>query len=252
MKRKRVRVIAATQSAARRAYEAWLNYYAARIRRSLKDREHRTPSDRKVTAVLRARLAADGMEKFASEFLDLMRRFESVMRRRSREWTAAERQNAFDTAALYFQECAAFVDRPRGRPRRKSSGRGIVNSAMAFDSPQHRQQKRGEMENLVDRMLKYERGMKLGAAANRKYPELVRAFGQDEADKMTDTPDGYLQYLERERDPDDHDDNPEQEAMRRRLPPGAIRLLLEEFGIEAPRTGAFKMRLSRARRKRPV
>lgn len=245
---KQANVTAATQAAARRAWESQLGMYAAAIRRHLKQRSHRKPTEQQVTRYLHEWLASGGLETVATAFLGLMQQYESAVEKPSREWTSAERQQAFDFAARFFRECAAQFDRPRGRPRRERNRniRGIVNRAMVvprtFQKDMERQH-RDLMKSLEYPFLRFEKFSKLGAAARRERDQLVRdGHTPADADRRVGTLKAYLQYMT---DAGIEED----EILRKRLAPGLLRRFLTTHGLSGRQESAFKMRMSRARRK---
>lgn len=195
----------------------------------------------------------------AGGILAVMKLYEVKLGKPALTWTSEERIAAHDYTANFFNGLATQIQRSPGRPRKKRRGGGLINSLLNPDAlrgadrkqrsneragqRQARAHKKAEMAGLLQEAVAFLDGVKLGHAANQQYLDLRRSHGEDSANDLTNSPENFLHYLDRAMDRDDSD-----HPLNKRLPPGALRLLQQEFGLRPGQMTAIKMRVSRARK----
>jgi len=235
----------AVRDAARLAVKAAVSVGIAIVRKNLKKRSHRAPSDQKVQAHFLAWVKAGGFADFANEKVHAwMREMESCFGKPSQDWALEERRKAYDFVAECFLLLAESCERPKGRPRRQRESFGIIADAMLEGEATRRKQEKDELKEIERRFFAWERPAKLAVLARREEKQyLEEGHSEAEAASKFSTHQAMLEYME-------DADIDWSEVLEQHLPPGWFQKFLIREGIDLKHEAAVKMRISRGRRSR--
>jgi len=226
--------------AAQEALQAILVFEEARIRKKIKLRTHRKPTGSAVENELRVCINSK-IPIF--RYLEFIRDYQNVTKTAPKDWLQNENIRVMEAASQYFAELTKLIDPPKGRPRNTKQNRlGLIASRMMQHAPADSNE--DIIGGLVQKFLKSEKPYRMGIAARRERDNFVRdGMSKADADKKLNSLNAATDYMR------DWDDDEKAELIERRMPPGKLIQKFIDLGGKEQQYSAFKMRLSRERKK---
>lgn len=242
------------RNAAQRAVDATLNFGITVVRSDLKKRLHRTPTDEKVFNSFQDWVTHGDFAEYSSTLTsDRMRRTESQFGKPSKEWSYDELLQAYEDVEWYFLKLSELYERPKGHPP-KIKIQGIVSKVQRDGAIKRRKSRSEKLRSLENPFIRSEEFSKLGIFAKKERDMLVRG-GESKvnADKRVGSLGAIFQYMidaDMEISQEEFDAGIFPDEVRTlRLSRGTFQSLLKKYGIDPKDRAAFKMRISRARRR---